>query len=249
VLSVMGPLSRELLQRASGGRAKLDNESAPFGSSTEIELGYATVRANRVTYVGELGWELYIPSEFTIGVFEALWAASRGDGSPAQDLGLVNAGYFAIDSLRLEKGYRAWGHDLSPSYTPYEAGLGFAVKLDKASKFVGQEALRKFKAKHGATPPTRMVSVLFRDPDAYPLGDEPILRDNVLVGYLSSAGWGHTLGKGVGLGYVSTPGKQSPLTKEWLEAAQYEVEVHGKRWPVDVSLQAFYDPKSTRVKM
>lgn len=250
VLSVMGPRSRELLQRASDGRAKLNNEHAPFGSSTEIEIGFATVRANRVTYVGELGWELYVPTEFTVSVYEKLWESARADGTKGYDeLGMLNAGYFAIDSLRLEKGYRAWGHDLSPMINPYEAGLGFAVKLDKSTPFKGQEALKKYKQQWSNTPPTRMVSILFRDSDAYPLGDEPILRNGELVGYLSSAGFGHTLGRGVGLGYVSTPGKKSPVTKEWLEGAEYEVEVHGKKWKVDVSLQPFYDPKSTRIKM
>ena len=160
----------------------------------------------------------------------------------------MNAGYFAIDSLRLEKGYRAWGHELTPLVTPYEAGLGFAVKLDKAAPFKGQTALRAWKEKHGATPPRRMVSVVLQDPDAYPLGDEPLLRYGQLVGYLRSAAWGHTLGRGVGLAFLTRPGGLG-ADKEWIRQGQYEIEIHGKRWKADVSLQPPYDPTSQRVKM
>ncbi len=132
VIAVMGPLSRELLQRVS--TADFSPPSFPFGTSRVIDVGYATVRATRLTYVGELGWELYVPVEFAVGVYEALFAAGG-------DLGIANAGYYAIDSLRLEKGYRAWGRELSPDITPYEAGLGFAVKLGKPGGFRGRDAL------------------------------------------------------------------------------------------------------------
>ena len=198
----------------------------------------------------------------------------------------------AIDSLRLEKGYRSWGHELNPSLNPYEAGLGFAVALDKAGAaapsdsdsatdstalsagsgaegFIGQRALQAFKAGlasrgPGASPQRRIVSVVFRDPLAYPLGDEPLFRSGVLLGYLSSASWGHTLGRGVALALLTRPSDSEadsdsdrqgePNTgadKAWVEqpGVEYEVEIHGTKWKVDVSLQPPYDPKSSRVKM
>lgn len=258
VLSVMGPRSRELLTRASGGRARLDNQAAPFGTSVEIEVGYATVRAARVTYVGELGWELYVPVELAAAAYEALWRASRGDGSSSQeDLGLVAGGYFAIDSLRLEKGYRAWGSDLTPDRNPDEAGLGFAVRIDKNAPFIGQEALKQQRVARGGAPPsTRLVAVRFRDPAAYPHGDEPLWRDGHIVGRLTSAVWGHTLERGVGLAYITSPssskdgGRLTPVTAEWLaqEDATHEVELDGRRFRVDLSLKPFYDPTSARVK-
>jgi glycine cleavage system aminomethyltransferase T len=122
------------------------------------------------------------------------------------------------------------------------------VALDKGVEFKGQRALKEYKAKYGATPPRRLVSVTFANPDAYPLGDEPLYRDNKLLGYLSSASWGHSIGRGVGLAYLSHP-EGKGIDKSWLESAKYEVEIHGTRWEVQVSLQAPYDPKSLRVKM
>src|SRR5512139_2182019 len=154
MIAVMGPRSRELMARVSTD--DFSNEAFPFGTSREIDLGYATVRATRLTYVGELGWELYVPVEFAVGVYEQLLEAGR-------DLGLVNAGYYAIDSLRLEKGYRAWGRELTPDITPYEAGLSFALKLDKPGEFRGQRTLQALRQAGGAAAVTRRVVSLVVD--------------------------------------------------------------------------------------
>ena len=168
MLAVMGPRSRELLQRVS--TARFDNDAFPFGTSQEIDLGYATVRATRLTYVGELGWELYVPVEFMVGVYERLLVAG-------QDLGVVNAGYYAIDSLRLEKGYRAWGRELSPDISPFEAGLSFAVAWNKPA-FRGKAALERVRAEGGASAVRRrVVSLVVDAPHANLWGNELILRD------------------------------------------------------------------------
>ncbi len=205
MLAVMGPRSRELLQRISTTR--FDNEAFPFGTSREIDLGYATVRATRLTYVGELGWELYSPVEFAVAVYEAVMAAGR-------DLGVANAGYYAIDSLRLEKGYRAWGRELTPDITPYEAGLGFAVRLDKDGGFRGHDALLRAPA---AGVRKRVVSLVVDAPHTNLWGGELILRDQAPVGFVTSAAFGHTLGKPVALGVINNaegPGRQG-LDRGW----------------------------------
>src|ERR1700744_4072356 len=146
VLAVMGPRSRALLQSVS--KADWSNEAFGFGQSREVDLGYATVRATRLTYVGELGWELYVPVEFAVGVYETLNQAGKA-------FGLVNAGYYAIDSLRIEKGYRAWGRELKPATNPFEAGLSFACKLDKDIPFRGREALLRLRVE--APSPRKVV--------------------------------------------------------------------------------------------
>ena len=170
VLGVMGPRSRELLTRLT--RADLSNDAFPFGSSREIDLGYATVRATRLTYVGELGWELCVPADFAAGVYDDLMSAGS-------DLGLMNGGYYAIDSLRLEKGYRAFGRELTPDYTPVEAGLLFACKLGTDIPFLGREAVEAVKA--AGTKP-KLVSLALHDPDAMLWGGELVLRDGVAPG-------------------------------------------------------------------
>ena len=165
VIAVMGPKSRDLLQRVS--TANFSPSSFPFGMSQEIDVGYATVRATRLTYVGELGWELYVPVEFAVGVYELLMAAGAA-------FGIANAGYYAIDSLRLEKGYRAWGRELSPDINPYEAGLGFAVKLDKPGGFRGRDALAAVDQREVRR---RIVSLTIDAPHTNAWGSELILRD------------------------------------------------------------------------
>ncbi len=234
MIAVMGPRSRELMQRASTD--DFSNEAFPFGTSREIDLGYATVRATRLTYVGELGWELYTPVEFAVGVYETLLAAGR-------DLGVANAGYYAIDSLRLEKGYRAWGRELSPDITPYEAGLGFAVALDKPGGFKGRAKLAALK---GRLPSRRVVSLVVDAPHTNLWGGELVLRDGAPAGFVTSAAFGHTIGRPVALGLVNAG--DAPLTKEWLEAGRWEIDLAGERYPASVSLKAPYDPASLRVK-
>jgi glycine cleavage system aminomethyltransferase T/glycine/D-amino acid oxidase-like deaminating enzyme len=234
MIAVMGPRSRELLQRVSTD--DFSNDAFPFGTSREIDLGYASVRATRLTYVGELGWELYTPVEFAVGVYEALLAAGRA-------LGAANAGYYAIESLRLEKGYRAWGRELSPDITPYEAGLGFAVALGKPGGFKGQSTLAKLK---GRIPSRRVVSLVVDAPSTNLWGGELILRDDAPVGFVTSAAFGHTLGRPVALGLIART--DAAADKDWIETGRFEIDLAGQRHSAAASLKAPYDPASLRVK-
>ena len=221
VYGVMGPRSRDLLGRLS--RADLGDEPFPFGTSQLIDLGYATVRATRITYVGELGWELYVPAEFAVGAYEDLVAA--GDG-----LGLVNAGYYAIESLRLEKAYRAFGRELTPDYNPVEAGLLFACKLKTGIGFLGREAVERARA---AGLRRRLVSLIVADPEAMIWGGELVLRDGVAVGQITSGAWGETLGGCVALAYVRHPADEV-LTPDLVRAGEYQVNVGGRLYPAAV---------------
>jgi len=232
VLGVMGPRSRTLLGHLTD--ADLSTAAFPFGTTREIELGYATVRATRITYVGELGWELYVPTELASAVYEDVVASGA-------DLGLRHAGYHAMDSLRMEKGYRSWGHDLGGDDTPLEAGLGFAVALGKPG-FVGREALLRQREKPLAR---RLVMFTLDDPEPLLLGDEPIWRDGVLVGRITSGAYGHTLGRSVGMGYVTHP---DGVDAAFLRAGRWELEIALARFPASASLDAPYDPSSTRVR-
>ena len=236
VLSVMGPRSRALLQKVS--RADFSNEGFPFAAIREIGVGYATVLAARRTYMGELGWELYVPVEFAATVFETLHEAGA-------EFGLRDAGYYAVEGLRLEKGYRAWGRELTPDDTPFQAGLGWAVKLDKPGGFIGQKALVEAKGK----PLTRrLVSVVLEDSEPLLWGGEALLRDGAPVGDLTSAAYGHTIGAALGLGYVKrTDG--SAIDATWLEAGRFEVDLAGTRLKARVSLRPPYDPAGARIKV
>jgi 4-methylaminobutanoate oxidase (formaldehyde-forming) len=233
VIAVMGPRARELLSRLT--KAPLDNAAFPFGAIREIGIGYATVLASRRTYVGELGWELYVPAEYAGGVYDALMDAGR-------DLGARNAGYYAVESLRLEKGYRAWGRELTPDYNPYEAGLGFAVQLDKGD-FIGRDALLALK---GKPPARRLLSFVAASPDT-PIahGGELILRNGEPAGEVTSAAYGHTVGGIVALGYAATGGAR--VDEAWL-SARFEIDIAGERVKVAASLKAPYDPAGLRVK-
>jgi 4-methylaminobutanoate oxidase (formaldehyde-forming) len=234
VLAIMGPHSRALLQRVS--TARLESDEFPFGASRQIDIGYASVRATRITYVGELGWELYVPVEFAVGVFESVVSAGA-------EFGLKLAGYYAIESLRLEKGYRAWGRELSPDLNPYEAGLGFAVKLDKAGGFVGRDALAEIR-KQGAR--RRVVSLVVDAAHTNLWGNELILRDGAPVGFVTSAAFGHTLGKPVALGLLTRA--DGVLDEQWLQTASFAVDLAGERFAARVSLSAPYDPAGARVR-
>ena len=235
VLSVMGPNSRELLKAVS--KADFSNEAFPFATIREVGIGYATVLASRRTYMGELGWELYVPVEFAATVFDVLHEA----GAP---FGLRDAGYYAIEGLRIEKGYRAWGRELTPDDNPMQAGLFWAVKLDKPGGFIGRQALVDARAK----PLTRrMVSIVLADREPLLWGGEALLRDGKPVGDLTSAAYGHTVGASVGLGYVKrTDG--AAIDAAWLEAGRFEVDLAGTRLEAKVSLKAPYDPSGARIK-
>ncbi len=231
VLGLMGPRSRELISLLTN--ADMSNAAFPFGTSQVIDLAYARVRASRITYVGELGWEIYIPVEFAPSVFDALMK----EGEP---LGLRLAGYHALNSLRMEKGYRHWGHDISDEDTPLQSGLGFAVAWNKPSGFLGKDALLAQKAE-GTT--RTLVQFALDTPDALLYHNEPICRDGVIVGRISSGMFGHTLGKSLGMGYVEHNTKYASM----LEGV-YEIEVAGVRLKAQPSLIPFYDPQSLRIK-
>jgi glycine cleavage system T protein len=234
VLGLMGPTSRELL--ASLTDADLSNATFPFGTSRIIDLGYARVRASRITYVGELGYELYIPTEFAASVFDLLLEAGAA-------FGLRLAGYHAMNSLRIEKAYRHWGHDISDEDTPLEAGLGFAVAWNKAGGFVGREALLRQRA---AGPRRVLVALALERAEPLLYHNEPIWRNGRLVGKTTSGMFGHTLGCPLALGYLANDGEA--VSAEWIAAGRYELEVAAERIAARVSLRPFYDPASERVK-
>ena len=235
VLGVMGPRARDLLAQLT--EADLSNEAFPFATSQVIDLAYARVRASRITYVGELGWELYIPTECAPGVFDALMAAAPSVGGRL-------AGYHALNSLRMEKSYRHWGHDISDEDTPLQSGLGFAVAMNKPSGFIGQAALQAQKAA-GLT--RRLVQFALDDPQPLLYHNEPIWRDGAIVGRISSGMFGHFVGKSLGMGYVQcqTQGE----APEAILQGHYEIEVAGVKFSAQPSLAPWYDPKSARVKV
>jgi glycine cleavage system aminomethyltransferase T/glycine/D-amino acid oxidase-like deaminating enzyme len=235
VFGVMGPRSRALLTRLT--RTEIRNEAFPFGTSQLIDLGYSTVRATRITYVGELGWELYVPAEFAVGVYEDLMRAGA-------DLGVLNGGYYAIESLRLEKGYRAFGRELTPDYNPVEAGLLFACKLKTDIPFVGREAVEKAAA---AGPRNRLVSFTVGDPGPMLWGGELVLRDGVAAGQVTSAAWGETLGRCAGLAYLWDAGGD-PVDARWIGEGSYQVNVGGDVYPVSVGTKAPYDPAGHKIR-
>ena len=229
---IMGPNSRALLETASG--ADLSNANHPFGAWAEIELGYARVRAHRVTYVGELGWEIYVGVEFARNVFDAILEA----GPPH---GLKLAGLHALDSCRIEKAYRHWGHDIGDEDTPLDAGLMFAVKFE-GRDFIGRDALLR-RRDAGCT--RRLVQFRLTDTETLLYHDEPVLADGRMVGRTTSGAYGHTLGGAVALGYVRELGGD---IAGLVGSATFEIEVAGRRIGAIASLAPMYDPKSPRVK-
>jgi 4-methylaminobutanoate oxidase (formaldehyde-forming) len=235
VYGVMGPRSRELLESLS--RSDFGDAAFPFGSSREVDLGYSTVRATRLTYVGELGWELYVPAEFAVGVHEDLTAAG-------ERFGLADAGYYAIESLRLEKAYRAFGRELTPDHSPVEAGLLFACKLGTGTPFLGREAVEAARAKG---PARRLVSLVAEDPEVMLWGGELVLRDGVPAGQVTSAAWGAAVGAAVGLAYLWRP-DGGVVDAGYAREGRYEVDVAGVRVGVAVGLRAPFDPGGDRVR-
>lgn len=233
-LAIQGPNSRVLLQGLTD--ADFSNEAFPFGAARQVDLGYAKVIAIRMTYVGELGWELYIPSEFTTHVYDLIVAAGA-------DHGLVHAGYHATNSLRLEKAFRHWGHDITDEDTPYEAGLSFAVAFDKPGGFIGREALLAQKA---AGFGKRLVQFKLDDPEPLLYHDHPIFRDGEFVGHTTSGMYGHTVGAAIAMGYVTTP---VDMPRAEVLEAKFELKVNGVKFDATASFRPFYDPKSERPKL
>ncbi|MBL4928139.1 GcvT family protein [Fuscibacter oryzae] len=232
VLSLMGPKARDILAEVT--RANVSNAAFPFGTVQTIGIAGAPVRALRVTYVGELGWELHCPVECAANVYAALHAAGAKHG-------LVNAGYRAIETLRLEKGYRAWAGDIGPDHTPDEAGLGWAVKLKKDFAFKGREAV----AAQRANGVKKMLATFTAAPEVILYGRETIYRDGQRVGWLSSGGYGHTLGQSIGLGYVRNP---EGVTADYVLSGNYQLEVASELVPCEVTLSPLYDPKGAKIK-
>ncbi|MGB3022861.1 MAG: glycine cleavage T C-terminal barrel domain-containing protein, partial [Methyloceanibacter sp.] len=225
----------ELLSRLSSD--DLSTAASPFAWSREVEIGYARVRASRVTFVGELGWELAIPTEFAAHVFDAVLSVGA-------DLGLRHGGFFAINSMRMEKGYRHWGHDVGEEDTPLEAGLGFAVAFDKKNGFIGRDAL--LRQRELGFPVRRLVQIAVPDAgDKLLHHDEPIWCGNRIVGSVTSGAYGHRVGAPLGLGYIAD---ENGVTPEMLAKQRFEVEIAWERYPAEVQLGPWYDPKSERVR-
>ncbi len=232
VLAVMGPNARQLLQAVSP--ADFSNETNPFGTAQEIELGMGLARVHRVSFVGELGWEVYVSSDMAGHTFETLMAAGS-------DMGLKPGGMHMMDSARIEKGFRHFGHDITCEDHVIDAGLGFAVDKTKTD-FIGYEAVEERRA---IGPKNRMVQFLLNDPEPMLYHNEPILRDGKIVGYLSSGSYGHTLGGAVGLGYVPCEGEKATEVL----ASSYEIDVKGTRVKATASLKPMYDPTGARTRV
>ncbi len=232
VLAVMGPNARKLMQLVSPN--DFSNEANPFGTAQDIEIGMGLARAHRVSYVGELGWEVYVSSDMAAHVFETIHEAG-------QDMGLKLCGMHMMDSCRIEKAFRHFGHDISCEDHVLEAGLGFAVKTQKPA-FIGRDAVLR-KKESGLD--LRMVQFLLQDPEPLVYHNEPVLRDGEIVGRLTSGNYGHTLGAAVGMGYVPCKGE----TVDDILASSYEIDVAGVRVKATASIRPMYDPKSERVKV
>ena len=233
LLSVQGPKSRTLLSRLTD--ADLSNEAFPYLSARHIHVGYAPVLAARVTYLGELGWELHIPTEYATGVYDELVTAGT-------DLGFRPVGLAAMSSLRLEKGYRDLGVDIDNTDNPIEAGLGFTIAWDKPGGFVGRDALLEFKAQ--GTPRNRVVNFLVHDPEADLFGNEPVLADGKWVGYVRAAAYGYSLGGPVGLAQVR---HDDGVTADWLREQIFTVHTPHGDLPARLQTAPFYDPARTRI--
>ena len=233
-LNVQGPLSRSVLQSITS--ADLSNEAFPFRSARTIDIGFARALCVRITYLGELGYELYVPAEQAMHVYEQVVAAGAASG-------LRHTGLKALASLRMEKGYRDYGHDIDNTDTVLEAGLAFAVALDKPGGFIGRNAVLARKAEGPLR--RRLVQVRLVDPEPLMHHAEVVHRDGVAVGYVRAASYGHTLGGAVGLAMLEA---DEPLTADWLAAGEWEVDVAGERFPAVTSLRPMYDPENARIK-
>lgn len=239
VLGVWGPEARALMQRVSS--ADLANEAFPFATTREIDVGAAVVRANRMSFAGELGWELYVPAELAGHVYDRLVEAGA-------DMGLRHAGLLCLDACRVEKGYRHWGHDIGPEETPLEAGLAFAVAWDKPGGFIGREALLR-RREQGTERRLLVFDVADADDGEPPLllHDEPIYRDGVLVGKTTSGARGFRTGQSIALGYVRPPDGER-CSKDVLLAGSYEIKVAGRRHAATPMWRAPYDPEGARLR-
>jgi 4-methylaminobutanoate oxidase (formaldehyde-forming) len=226
-IGLWGPRARTILQRVT--KSNVSNEAFPYMTAQNIAVGDVPTLAVRVTYVGELGWEFYCPMEYGQRLWDVLWQAGQSDG-------IVAAGYRAIDSLRLEKGYRYWGADITPDYTPFEAGMGFAVRLDKGN-FNGRDALVKQKAEGIKR---KLCCLLLADKTAIALGNEPVRRENKIVGWITSGGYGYSVGKSIAYAYL--PIEHSAI------GTKLDVELFGERIAATVEREPLWDAKGERIK-
>lgn len=233
MLGVMGPNSRELLSKVTD--EDLSKESFPFATAKEINTGYAKAFVIRMSFVGELGWELYIPAPFCLGIFDELMKAG-------ESLGVKLVGMHAIDSLRLEKGYRHWSGDITPDDTPFEAGLGFCVKLDKGD-FIGRQALLKQK-EEGLK--RKLVLFALKDPEFLIYHDEPIYRNGELVSENTHGAYSHVMVCSLGMCYLKNP---NGITDEWIKEGTYEIEVEDQRVPIEIHFRAPYDPENKKIRI
>jgi glycine cleavage system aminomethyltransferase T/glycine/D-amino acid oxidase-like deaminating enzyme len=237
ILGVMGPQSRAMLETITP--SDISNEGLPYYHSKLIEIGHAPIRANRLSYVGELGFELYVPTEFVPHVFENLVAAGKA-------FDLKQAGFHAMNACRMEKSYKHMGHDIDDDTNPFTAGLGFAVDMNKTD-FIGKKALDALKTPLAKSLTKRLVNIAIRDDDPPLLiHDEPIFSDNKLVGITTSGMWGHRINRSLGIAILEDP---SGVTKTNIEKHHYEIEVASKRYPIDIQIAPFYDPSSARMKL
>jgi 4-methylaminobutanoate oxidase (formaldehyde-forming) len=233
-INVQGPRSRELLQKVTA--ADLSNEALPFRVAREIEIGFARVLCIRISYLGELGYELFIPAEQAAHVYDRLIEAGTG-------MGVRHAGLKALASLRLEKGYRDYGHDIDNTDNIFEAGLGFAVDLTKPDGFLGRDAVV---AQLAAGPPKRrLAQILVKDPEPMMFHAEVVRRNGTPVGYVRSASYGFTLGGAVGLAMVEAG---QPVTQAYLDEGRWEVDIAGTSYPAVASISPLYDPQMERMK-
>ncbi|MBW2543644.1 MAG: GcvT family protein [Deltaproteobacteria bacterium] len=235
MLNVQGPKSRALLSQISN--ADFSNEAFPFASVRDIEVGYQAAKALRISYSGELGWELYIRTEYALPVYDALIEAGA-------EFGLRHCGYHALNSLRIEKAYREWSHDMGPEDSLLDAGLGFTCAWDKPGGFIGREAL--LAQKQAGPLSRRMVSFLLEDSEPLLYHNEPIYRDGVLASHTSSAGYGHTLGGAMAMAYLK---RDEGVDADYVSNGRYEIEVNGKRYAAKASLTPMYDPKNERIRI
>jgi 4-methylaminobutanoate oxidase (formaldehyde-forming) len=233
-LNIQGPKSRELLQSIT--TTDLSNEAFPFRTAREIDIGYARVLCIRITYLGELGYELYIPAEQACHVYDLIVAAGN-------KFDLKHAVLKALASCRMEKGYRDYGHDIDNTDDPFETGLGFAVDLKKPDGFIGKDALVAKKAKGPMT--RRLCQVLVKDPEALMYHNEIIRRDGKMMGYIRAASYGHTLGGAVGLAMIEAG---ETIDAAYLASGKWEVEIANVLYPITLSLKPMYDPENKKIK-
>ena len=250
-INLQGPRSRELMESLVRCPSHEDvqiedmsNDGFPFRCAREIAVGHSRVLCVRITYLGELGYELYVPAEQAVHVYDEIIAADARAGT-----GLVHCGLKALGSLRLEKGYRDYGHDLDNTDTLLESGLGFTADFSKKGGFIGKEAVLEQKAVGIQGLQKRMAQVLVKDPEPMLYHAEVVFRNGKVVGDVRAGSYGHTLGGAVGLTMLERSEETGSQTwKSWVESGQWEVDIAGTRYPAEVSLRPMYDPANTKIK-